>query len=57
MKRPVVKVTQSPLNALRWSLDFECGHELWITARRRPTRKTADCLRCDVERPGKEAGG
>lgn len=44
--RAVVRITQSPLNAKRWSLDLNCGHEVWVTARRRPTRKFAPCESC-----------
>lgn len=36
MKRKILKATQSPLNPTRWSLDLECGHELWETLTRRP---------------------
>lgn len=39
----VVSVKQSPLNALRWCLALSCGHETWITSKRRPTRKRAEC--------------
>lgn len=43
---PVKRITQSVLNPVRWCLDLECGHETWVTANRRPTRKTAKCERC-----------
>lgn len=57
MIKRVVRITQSPMNALRWVLDLECGHETWITAKRRPTRKTAQCSPCNVRPDEKEAGG
>ena len=47
--QPVVEVlraTQSPMNAQRWVLDLSCGHEVWITARSRPKRKTIRCEKC-----------
>lgn len=43
MKQGVVSIRQSPVNGLRWLLLLKCGHVLWITAKTRPTRKTADC--------------
>ena len=45
-RRKVVKVTQSPLNALRWCLQLDCGHEIWITSRKRPKRAREGCERC-----------
>lgn len=42
----VVKVTQSPINAQRWALDLECGHEAWVTRLGRPTAKYANCEKC-----------
>lgn len=43
----VLSVKQSPLNEQRWCLNLECGHEVWITAKRRPTRKLATCELCE----------
>lgn len=43
LRRMVVRVTRSPLNPHRWALDLSCGHEVWVTARTRPTRSTAVC--------------
>jgi hypothetical protein len=40
----VLRVTLSPLNNRRWCLGLACGHELWVTAKRRPTRRTAVCV-------------
>jgi len=44
--RKVWRATQSPMNAKRWALDLECGHEVWVTANRRPTRQKIRCDRC-----------
>lgn len=44
MLRKIVQVTQSPMNEKRWLLSFECGHERWATANRRPKWQEADCL-------------
>jgi RNase P subunit RPR2 len=40
----VVAAKQSPLNRERWVVLLECGHEEWVTAKRRPKR--AECLTC-----------
>jgi hypothetical protein len=45
-RRDVVRVTQSPMNPKRWALDLSCGHEVWVTARTKPSRKTELCGRC-----------
>lgn len=41
--RRVVRVTRSPMNAKRWCLELDCGHEVWVSASRKPTAKTAPC--------------
>ncbi len=49
MKIPHAKVEvvkQSPMNAIRWLLLLDCGHEEWVTAKRRPTRRTIRCSKC-----------
>jgi len=46
MKRKVVRVTRSPMNAQRWCLELECGHEAWVTAKSEPKRASADCSQC-----------
>lgn len=51
----VIKVTQSPMNHHRWCLDLECGHDKWVTSKRRPTRKTTDCDKCLNQEMPKEA--
>lgn len=48
MKVKVVRVTQSPLNSRRWSLELSCGHETWITSDSRPKRRTYDCGACSA---------
>lgn len=42
----VQRVTQSPMNPLRWSLTLNCGHEVWVTAKRKPQRMKVACERC-----------
>lgn len=32
----VVSAKQSPLNARRWCLGLECGHDVWVTRTVRP---------------------
>jgi hypothetical protein len=32
----ILRVTQSPMNAERWCFDLVCGHEAWVTSKRRP---------------------
>ncbi len=39
----VLRVTQSPMNPKQWCLDLNCGHEVWVTAKSRPSRKTMKC--------------
>ena len=45
MKRKVLQAVQSPMNAQRWSVDLECGHECWVTSTRLP--RVVDCLRVE----------
>ncbi len=42
-RRQVVRIDQSPMNAKRWCLELDCGHEVWITSTRRPTNKKFLC--------------
>jgi len=42
----VQRVDQSPMNPSQWCLTLSCGHELWVTAKRRPQRMKAGCERC-----------
>lgn len=44
--RFVTKVTQSPMNPLRWCCDLECGHEQWVTQKVHPKSKRLTCDRC-----------
>ncbi len=46
LDRAVLRVTQSPLNPLRWCLSLNCGHERWVTSKARPARRAARCNRC-----------
>jgi len=45
-KARIERVTQSPMNPVRWLLDLDCGHSVWVTAKRRPTRQQIDCGDC-----------
>ena len=42
----VTRVDQSPMNPQRWCLTLTCGHEVWITSRRRPKGMKAECQCC-----------
>ena len=42
--RKVLRITQSPMNRLRWLITLECGHEKWITRRKRPTITRVTCF-------------
>jgi hypothetical protein len=42
----VRRVDQSPMNAKRWCLTLNCGHEVWVTASRRPSRMKQECTIC-----------
>jgi hypothetical protein len=49
MKRKITGIAQSPMNATRWCLDLDCGHEKWFTFPNRSAAKkpkTAWCERC-----------
>ena len=51
-KTVVVSVKQSPMYAVRWCIQLACGHEEWITSRRRPKRKAMRCSICNpIGRP------
>lgn len=43
MKSNVKRADQSPMNEQRWLCVLDCGHEQWVTARRRPA-----AVRCDL---------
>lgn len=47
VKRLVRRVDRSPLNAMRWCMELECGHEEWVTSKRRPTARTMRCRPCE----------
>ncbi len=49
----VLSVAQSPMNAERWVLTLDCGHDEWVTSKRRPQRMTQRCGKCaDAARKG-----
>lgn len=39
-------VTPSPVNAFRWLLTLECGHDVWVTQRSKPTKASHFCTAC-----------
>jgi hypothetical protein len=47
--RLVLRVDRSPMNALRWCCELECGHEVWITSKRRPSRSRMKCSKCATQ--------
>lgn len=42
----VLKVTQAPLNKLQWCCSLHCGHDVWVTAKRRPKGQNLACPKC-----------
>ena len=42
----VVRVDLSPMSPRRWVLTLACGHEVWVTASRKPGRETCKCETC-----------
>ena len=51
----VESVKQSPLNAFRWCLALDCGHDQWITAKHRPTRQTLRCIACSAKAAARDS--
>lgn len=47
----VRSVERSPMNARRWFVSLACGHGVWLTASRRPARKTMGCSTCATAEP------
>jgi len=45
--KKINSIKQSPVNYLRWCCSLECGHDQWITAKQKPTRKLMRCQCCD----------
>jgi len=43
MKQRVERIDPSPMNRLRWCLQLACGHERWVTAKKQPTIRFAEC--------------
>jgi hypothetical protein len=56
MRKAVASVSQSPMNALRWLITLECGHELWVTRKRRPSSspRLMVCAVCTKDAQAKE---
>ena len=46
VKNAVVRIDRSPMNPRIWVLQLDCWHDIYITAERRPVRKTAKCEKC-----------
>lgn len=42
----VLRVDQSPMSRLQWCCLLACGHELWVTSKRKPASKTMKCSIC-----------
>lgn len=36
----------SPLNPKQWNVSLECGHDIWVTTKRKPRMKSAYCIKC-----------
>lgn len=52
MRRRIIRVTQSPMNTAQWCIELECGHDVWVTAKRRPrTIKGHDCQQGNCAQP------
>ncbi len=45
----IESVKQSPMNAGRWCLQLDCGHDEWVNAKKRPTRKFQRCSKCAMK--------
>lgn len=52
----VQRVDRSPMNPYRWCLELSCGHEVWVTAKRKPTRMKAVCPECKEPRAPQPEG-
>ncbi len=51
----VKSVKVSPFNPRQWNLTLACGHDVWVTGKRKPTRKTIYCQRCvEVHAKGRD---
>lgn len=42
----VHRATQSPMDAQRWCMELDCGHDEWVILARKPQRKTMCCSTC-----------
>ena len=56
-KARIDRVTQSPMNEQCWCLDLDCGHRIWVTAKRRLTRKQIGCNDCARKQTALDAEG
>lgn len=39
MKRRIVRVDRSPMNERIWVLQLTCGHDVYVTQKKRPSRE------------------
>jgi hypothetical protein len=47
--KAVVRVTQSPMNPVRWNLTLSCGHEVWVNGVSKPRFKSFECPACKTK--------
>ena len=52
MKRRIVRMDQSPMNAKRWLVELECGHEQWQA---KPRGEMAVCEICTANETAAKA--
>lgn len=46
-RRKIRRAFSSPMNGHRFNLSLECGHEIWVTRRQKPTiGRSIPCAEC-----------
>lgn len=45
----VVRIDFSPMNAQRWLVLLACGHDTWVTSKRRPKFTKLECPTCEAQ--------
>lgn len=45
----VNRITQSPLNRVRWHVSLDCGYQYWLNSKRRPMALRAACAQCEAK--------
>lgn len=43
----VVRIDRSPMNELVWCIQLECNHDVFRTAKKKPTVKQLRCEKCE----------